>query len=175
MDRIDPRNLLGLVDRLYVEVNHDCFVVAAHKNTFERLILACINFLVRHERRHIDKIARSRLCRELKPFAPAHARLAAHYIDNAFQLAVMVRARLGVWLNAHRACPDFLRTDASKIDGGFAVHARRLGSVRIECITGDHTNAVMLPLRGMFVVIVAPALPLSRQGLYTLQRARREG
>jgi Cytochrome bd terminal oxidase subunit I len=122
MDRIDPRDLLGLLDRLDVEVNHDCFVVAAHKNTFEWLILARINFLVRHERRHIDKIARSSLCRELKPLAPAHACLAAHHIDDAFQLAVMVRARLGVGLNAHRACPEFPRTDAGKIDGGFAVH-----------------------------------------------------
>ena len=55
MDRINPRNLLGHLDRLDVEVNHYRFVVAAHKDTFKRLILARINFLVRHERWHIDK------------------------------------------------------------------------------------------------------------------------
>lgn len=60
MDRIDPRNLLGLLDRLDVEINNDRFVVAAHKDTFERLILARIDFLVRHKRRNIDKIARAR-------------------------------------------------------------------------------------------------------------------
>src|SRR5262245_31599655 len=54
MDRIDPYNLLGLLDRPDVEINHDGFVVAAHEDTFERLILARIDFLVRHERRHID-------------------------------------------------------------------------------------------------------------------------
>jgi len=64
MDRIDPRNLLWLLDRLDVEINYDGFVVAAHKDTFERLILARIDFLVRHEGRHIDKIARIRLSHE---------------------------------------------------------------------------------------------------------------
>ena len=49
MDRINPRNLLGLLNWLDVQINHGCFVVAAHKDTFERLILARINFLVRHE------------------------------------------------------------------------------------------------------------------------------
>src|SRR5262245_9483169 len=67
----------------------------------------------------------------------------------------MVRARLGIGLNAYRACPDFLRTNAGKIDGGLAIHARRLGCVWIERMTRDYTDAVMLPLRGVFVLIVA--------------------
>ena len=98
-----------------------------------------------------------------------------HYIDHAFQLAVMVRARLGIGLNAHRACPDFLRTDAGKIDGSFAVHAPRLSRVRIECMTGDHTDAVMLPVRGMFVAIVAHAPPLLQQELLNVPATRRAG
>ena len=57
MDSVNLRNLLGLLDWLDVQINHNCFVVAAHKDKIERLILARINFLVRHERRHIDKIA----------------------------------------------------------------------------------------------------------------------
>ena len=51
MDWIDPCDLLGLLDRLDIEIDNDGFVVAAHKDTFERLILARIYFLVRHERR----------------------------------------------------------------------------------------------------------------------------
>src|ERR1035437_10024137 len=89
MDRIDPRDLLRLLDRLDVEVNHNRFVVAAHKDTFERLILVRINFLVRHERRHIYKIARPSLRSELQMLPPAHSRFAADHIDYAFQLAVM--------------------------------------------------------------------------------------
>jgi hypothetical protein len=54
-------------------------------------------------------------------------------------------------------------TEAGEIDGSLAVHARRLGRVRIECMTGDHTNAVMLPLRGMFVVIRAHGCLLRRK------------
>src|SRR5262245_4444224 len=83
----------------------------------------------------------------------------------------MVRARLGIGLNAYRACPDFLRTDAGKIDGGLALHARRLGCVWIECMTRDHTDAVMLPLRCVFVVIVAHALLPLQQGSYILYRS----
>src|SRR5262249_13243982 len=33
MDRIDPCDLLGLLDRLDIEIDHDGFVVAAHKDT----------------------------------------------------------------------------------------------------------------------------------------------
>src|SRR5262249_15061059 len=36
-------------NRLDVEINYDGFVVAAHKDTFQRLILARINFLMRNE------------------------------------------------------------------------------------------------------------------------------
>jgi len=90
-------------------------------------------------------------------------RLAAHHIDDAFQFAVMVRAGLGIGLNAHRACPNFLRTDAGKIDSGLTLHARRLGCVWIECMTRDHTNAIMLPFRGVFAMIVAHALLLPLQ------------
>jgi len=76
---------------------------------------------------------------------------------------MMVRASLGIGLNAYRACPDFLRTDAGKIDSGLAIHARRQGSVWIEFLTRDHTDAVMLPLRGVFLVIVAHTLLSSQQ------------
>src|SRR5215510_12395695 len=60
----DVSGVLTLIDRLDVEIDHDGFVVAAHKDTFERFILARIDFLVRHERRHIDKIAWTRLRHE---------------------------------------------------------------------------------------------------------------
>jgi hypothetical protein len=60
----------------------------------------------------------------------------------SFELAVMVGASPGIGLYPHRACPEFLRTDAGKIDGSFAVHARGMGRVRIEYMTGDHVDAV---------------------------------
>ncbi|MGY4344768.1 hypothetical protein ACVWXM_001232 [Bradyrhizobium sp. GM7.3] len=40
-------------------------------------------------------------------------------------MAVVMRAGLGVGLDADRARPQFLRTDAREIDRGRAVHARR--------------------------------------------------
>jgi predicted nuclease of predicted toxin-antitoxin system len=38
MDRIDPEDLLGLFDRLDVEVDHDRLVVAAHQHAFQGLV-----------------------------------------------------------------------------------------------------------------------------------------
>src|SRR5215813_12863040 len=87
----------------------------------------------------------------------------------------MVRPRPGIGLNAHRACPDFLCTDAGKIDGGLALHARRLGCVWIECITRDHTDAVMLPLRGVLVAIVAHTLLSLQRAEGMLPAAFRKG
>src|SRR5262245_40211530 len=84
----------------------------------------------------------------------------------------MVRAGLGIGLNANRACPNFLRTDAGKIDGGFTLHARRLGCVWIECMTRDYTNAIILPFRGVFAMIVAHGCCFLCSGI--LPAARRE-
>src|SRR5262249_53669651 len=90
-----------LLDRLDVKVDHDRLVVAAHHPAFERLARTGVNFLMRHKGRHINEIAGSSLGGEFEPLAPAHARLAAHYVDDAFQLTVMMRAGLRVRTNIH--------------------------------------------------------------------------
>src|SRR5207302_1527760 len=77
MDRVDPRHVLGLLDRLDVEVDDDRLVVAAHQHAFERLVRARIDLLMRHEGWHIDEIAGPGLGHEFEVLAPAHARLAA--------------------------------------------------------------------------------------------------
>jgi hypothetical protein len=69
----------------------------------------------------------------------------------------------------------FLRTDAGKIEGGLTLHAWRLGCVWIECMTRNHTNAVMFPFRGVFTVIVAHVLLLPLQQGLTAGRQVGEG
>src|SRR6267142_6636083 len=85
--------------------------------------------------------------------APAHPRLALHDIDDAFEMAVMMRAGLGVRPDGHGARPQFLRAGAGEIDRCLAVHAGRRRHVGIELVAGDDANAVMLPALGVAVIV----------------------
>lgn len=55
----------------------------------------------------------------------------------------MMRAGFRARMDMHRAGPQLLRTGACKIDGGGAVHARRLRRVRVEGVGGYDANAVV--------------------------------
>ena len=52
VDRVDPGDVFRLLDRFDVEIDHDRLVVAAHQHAFERLVLARVDLLMRHVRRH---------------------------------------------------------------------------------------------------------------------------
>src|SRR4029077_18063574 len=111
---------------------------------------------------HKGESPRTRLGHEFQLFAPAHARLAAHHVDDAFQLSVVMGAGLGAWANADRACPDLLSADAGIIDGRGAILARWLRFVGIERMPRNNTHAVVLPsgrlvVTGFRVHIVAPS------------------
>src|SRR4030088_428070 len=84
--------------------------------------------------------------------APAHPRLALHHIDDALEVAVMMRAGLGVGLDGHGAGPQFLRADPRKMDRGLAIHPWRRGYVGIELVAGNDADAIMLPARRGVVV-----------------------
>src|SRR5262245_18700562 len=147
VDWIDPGHRLGLLDAVDIEIDHHRFVIAAHQHAFEWFVRAGVDLLVRHERRHEDEIARTGLGGEFEPFAPAHAGTAAHHIDHAFELAVVMRAGLGIGMDRDRAGPEFLRAGAREVDRRLAVHARRLRGVGVERVAGDDADAVMLPFR----------------------------
>jgi hypothetical protein len=100
---------------------------------------------VRHIGRNEDEIARPRLRGELQPLAPAHPRPAADHIDDALQMAVVMRAGLGVGLDRDGAGPKLLRAGPGEVDGGLAVHAGRRGHVRIELVAWDDPHTVVFP------------------------------
>ena len=102
---IDPQHRLRLFHRLDVEIDRDRLAVAAHQHAFQHLVAAGVDFLVRHVGRHEDEIAGAGLGGELQLLAPAHPRLALHDIDDAFEMAVMMRAGLGVGPDGHGARP----------------------------------------------------------------------
>src|SRR5215468_3508515 len=105
MDRIHPHHLLRRLDRHDIEIHHDRLLAGSHQNAFEDFIPAGVDFLVRHIRRHIDKIARACFCREFQLLAPSHPRPALDDEDDAFEIAMVVGAGLGVGVDRHSAGP----------------------------------------------------------------------
>src|SRR5438552_16794343 len=116
MDVVDPEYFLGLLDHRDVEIDDDGLLAAAHDDAFERLGLARIDLLVRHEGRHPDEIAGPRFRGELEPLAPTHARFAFHNVDHALDRAVVMRSGFGVRLDVHRPGPDLLGAHAREVD-----------------------------------------------------------
>src|SRR5437763_14876330 len=78
--------------------------------------------------------------------APAHPRPPLQDINDTFERAMVMRARLGIGMDMDRAGPDLLRPDPGEIDRSRAVHAGRLRRVGIELIARDHLDAVGLPV-----------------------------
>src|SRR5665213_612119 len=161
MDRIDPSDVLRLFHRLDVEIDHHRLVVGTHQHAFQHFVGAGVDFLVRHVRRHVDKVSGSGLGDEFEIVAPAHARLAAQHIDHAFERAVVVRAGFGVGMNVHGAGPDFLRANAGEVDRRLAVHAERLCGVGIERVARDHAHTVVLPFVVVAMIVTHGLAPLS--------------
>src|SRR5262245_22177422 len=120
---IDPQHRLRLLYRFDIEIDRDRLAVAAHQDAFQDLVAAGVDLLMRHVRRHEDEIAGAGFGGELQLLAPAHPRLALHHIDDALEMAVMMRAGLRVGPDRDGARPQLLRTGAGKIDRGLAVHA----------------------------------------------------
>ncbi len=102
---VSPALFTGPFLERNVEVHDDGFLTAPHKHALERLIAISINFLMRYERGHEDEVAGPGFGNELQPFAPAHARAAAHDVDHAFQFTVMVGARLCAGVDRDRPSP----------------------------------------------------------------------
>ena len=109
---------------------------------------ARVDLLMRHERRHVDEIARPRFRRVLERVAPPHARAAADDEDHALELAVMMRAGLRVRVNRDRAGPQLARARARVRDRRGARHARRLRRVQIERRPRHDLHAVVAPVAG---------------------------
>src|SRR5262249_15763834 len=69
----------------------------------------------------------------------------AHDVDYTFERAVVMRAGLGIGMDADRPGPEPLCAGAGEINRGLALHARRLRRIRVERVAGDDAHAVMLP------------------------------
>src|ERR1700722_8881979 len=142
---IDPQDVFRLLDRFDVEVDGDRFAVAAHQHAFQRFIRTGVDFLMRHIRRHKNEVAGICFRRKFQTVSPPHPCLAFDDKDDAFEMTVMMRTRLGIRLDGDCAGPQFLSADAGKINRGLAVHAGGRGHIRIKLISGNDPDPIMLP------------------------------
>ena len=153
MHGVDPQHRLRLFHRLDVEIDRDRLAVAAHQHAFQHLVTAGIDLLMRHIGRDENEIAGIGFRHELQMLAPAHPRLAFHHIDDALEVAVMMRAGFGVGFDGHGAGPQFLRADPGEIDRGLAIHPGGRGYVGIELVAGNNADAIVLPALRVVVIV----------------------
>src|ERR1700733_8430946 len=143
---IDPAYRLGPLHRLYFEVVHQAGLPAARQNTVKLQVLAGIDLLVRYIGRHVNEITGPGLGDEFEPISPAQACDAAHNIDHALQVAVMMRAGLGPGIDGHRAGPELRRARAIGRHRRATLHAKGLRGIGIEFARRDDPHALEPPL-----------------------------
>ena len=146
MHIVDPSDLFRRLARRDVEVYYDRFLSASHEHAFERLIGAGVDFLMRNKRRDVDEVADAGFSGELQPITPTHASLALDDIDHAFKLAVMMRPRFRVGMNAYSAGPELRSARSSMSDRRRPIHSRSLRRVSVEFAGVNDTNPVKFPI-----------------------------
>ncbi len=104
-----------------------------------------VDFLMRHKWRHMDEITGPGFGHEFQIVSPAHARLAAHHVDDALDRAMMMGTGLGLCMDHHRPGPQFFGAAARMGDGGRPIHAGRLRGIGVELRRFDDADAVELP------------------------------
>src|SRR5262249_34966389 len=143
--RVDPQDRLRFLYRLNIEIDRDGFAITAHQDAFQDLIRTGVDFLMRHVRRDKNEIAGIGLGGKFQPLAPSHPRFAAHDVNYAFQMAMMMSPGLRVRLDRYRAGPQLFGAGASEVDRCFAIHSRSRRHVGIELIARYDANAIVLP------------------------------
>src|SRR5438477_781241 len=103
----------GTID---VEIHHHRILPASDHHSFAELIRQRVDLLMRHVRRHIDKISRTSLLAELELLAPPHSRPSPNNIKHRFKLAVVMRSCLRVRLDHDGSRPQLARAGASMCD-----------------------------------------------------------
>jgi hypothetical protein len=143
---IDPVDFLRRLGGLDIQIDDDGILTAADEDATENFGLARVALLMGHERRNENEIAGPRLRDKLQLLAPAHTRPAVDDVDNAFQLAMMVRAGFGVGIDPDRACPKFAGPGADMGDRSGSRHPGRLRRIEIELRARNDFDSVLAPI-----------------------------
>ena len=115
-----------------VEIHYDRVLTASDDDGFTGFVGESVDLLVRYERRNIDEITCSGFTAELEAVAPPHASPAANYVEDGFELAVVMRSSLCVGLDYHRAGPQLACSRSGVRNSGRPSHAGSLRCVRVQ-------------------------------------------
>lgn len=88
-----------------IQIDDNRILSVSYDYGLANLVRACIDLLVRHIRRNVDKIARPRFLAEFQLITPPHSNSALNDVQNSLQLPMVMRSSLGIGLNQHRAGP----------------------------------------------------------------------
>src|SRR5882724_1410978 len=100
---------------------------------------------MRNEWRHIDEVALCSLSHKLQPIAPPQPGYAIHYIDDAFEVAVMVSTGLGLGINGDGAGPKLGRAGALRRYCSAPLHPECLCRAGIQLVATNDADTVRPP------------------------------
>jgi aminopeptidase N len=107
----------------------------------------CVDLLMGHIGRNIDKVAGTRFITEFQIVTPTHAGAPPDNVEHGFQFAMMMRTRLRIRLNNNGSSPELTRTGAGVSDGRGARHAGGLRRIGIQFAGTHNLDAVLFPIR----------------------------
>src|SRR4030095_526 len=101
---------------------------------------------MRNVRRNVDEVSGTRRRRELQLITPPHTGATFYDEDYTFELAVMMRTGLGIWVDGNGSRPELGRAGPGVSDRSSAIHPGGLRSVRVELVRTYNSNAVFFPI-----------------------------
>ena len=147
VERIGRQARAGRLGTLYFEIYNDRFLSAANHHGLDRHIRSGIHFLMGHERRNVNEIARVRFDDVFQMLTPTESGTSTDDVQNRFEFAMMMRGRTSRGLNADRTRPELARARAGMRDCGGAGHPRGLRRVAVQLPGANHANTMLFPIR----------------------------
>src|SRR5262245_30605840 len=129
-----------------IHIDHDGLLTATRDHAVQHLAWAGIDLLMRHERWHIDKVARSCFRSEFEMLTPAHPCPPRDDVNHRLQFAMMVWARFGLGLDREGAGPQLARTGPCSGNRRRARHIGCLRSIQINLTSRNHLHSVVAPI-----------------------------
>src|SRR5262249_45974916 len=155
---VDPAHELGYLYRLDVEVDDESLLPAARQHAMQLDIIARVDFLMRHVRRHVDEVTWAGFGDKLKVVAPSQSCRTIDHIDDTFEVTMVVSARLCLGVDGHRTSPKLCGAGAFSSYGGTPVHTERLCRPIIELVATNDSYTVRSPAIGAFAHMRSPYL-----------------
>src|SRR5262249_23032226 len=144
-----PANELGNLYRGDVEVDREPLLSAARHHAVKLELVARVDLLMRDIGRHVNEVSRSSLGDEFQMIAPAHASHAVDHVDDALEIAMVVRAGLGPGIDSDGSGPEPAGARLSGGHGRTPPHAERLGGRIVEFVRANDAHTIRTPAPGI--------------------------